>query len=76
MFDLLDSPEKARRLLAQGYAAGRFSKDRWGWATPVLEQLAGGWPTEKRVAFLVALDFEPTTWDWAERLGGEADHAY
>ncbi|MBI4322463.1 MAG: hypothetical protein HY675_28555 [Chloroflexi bacterium] len=76
LFDLLDAPDAADRMLARGYVMGRFELGNWKWARPVLENTAPGWTPEVRAAFLSALPFGPETWDWAEQFGEDTERAY
>ncbi|MEX0629306.1 MAG: hypothetical protein WD508_01505 [Chloroflexota bacterium] len=76
IFELLESPDKRLSGLAAGYIAGRHARDGWTWVKGELSERAARWSPARRGAFLTSLPAEPTTWDWADRLGAETKEAY
>ena len=76
VFTMLGSPEHALRVLAMGYADGRFASGGWAWAEDVLRDAAGGWLPEQRADFLQALPVSAQTWRWVEDSGQLTEHAY
>lgn len=72
----LAADDDRRRLMARGYALGRYLADGWKWADPLLRSAPSDWPPARIAGFLVALPRSRRTWDWAERLGPEVERGY
>jgi hypothetical protein len=76
LLDLLDASDAGDRLLATGYVEMRFDVGGWQWAEPIIQGLLPGWALSRRAAFLTALPFAPTTWDWVETFGEDTERLY
>ena len=76
LHDHLAAGDPALAYFARGFAGGRCAAEGRSWAGEKLRGVASTWMTEQQVELLLAMPYEPATWDLVEAFGTAVETRY